>query len=257
MVGPDLANVTQRRDEDWLRDFISSSSSMIEEGDSLAQTLFQKFNETRMPDQELSEGEMDALLSYISSESPDEKEKEVTAQKEGKGGDGEEASEPRIEGDAEKGLKFFAGRQIFKNGGPSCISCHHVKNDGIIVGGGRYAKDLTRAHHRLGSAGIKGMLESPGFPEMKEAYDDEPLTKEEVAHLTAFLKKAEEERLSQAGMDMSGGFLFWGAIIGVPLFLLLIALIWVRRRKKPVEHKIFQRKGYGAPVMKGKATSKA
>jgi mono/diheme cytochrome c family protein len=252
-VGPDLAGVTERREKEWLYDFIKSSTSMIESGDSLAKSLYQEFNKTKMPDQDLSDEEIGSVLSYVKANSPGEEASEKATAEAEKKKEKEEESKPAPKGKIEKGVKLFAGYQSFENGGPSCASCHHVKNDRILVGGGRYAKDLTRAHHRLGSAGIKGMLESPGFPEMKESYDDAPLTDQEIAHLVAFLKEAEEERLYQSGMDMSGGFLFWGAVIGVPLFLLLIAMIWVRRQKKPVEHKIFQRKGYGAPL-KGKAS---
>lgn len=252
-VGPDLAGVNDRREEDWLSDFIKSSSSMIEGGDSLAQSLYDEFNQTNMPDQDLNDKEIDAVLAYIEENSPEEDaQKEATAEAE----EEEKEPEPQLQGDLEKGVNLFTGYEAFENGGPSCVSCHHVKNDRIIVGGGRYAKDLTDVHERLGRAGIKGMLESPGFAEMQEAYDDAPLTDQEIAHLLAFLEKAEEERLYQSGMDMSGGFLFWGAVIGLPCFLLLIALIWVRRRKQPVEQKIFQRKGYGNPKRSGRTVLK-
>ncbi len=243
LVGPDLANVNDRRDKNWLYSFIKSSSSMIEEGDSIAKAQYKKFNKTRMPDQNLSNKEIDAVLSYIEKESPDQSEQKATAQDSQKDQKKEQA--PKIAGQAKVGIKLFTGRKRFKNGGPSCVTCHHVKNDKILVGGGRYAKDLTRAHDRLGEAGIRGMLKNPGFPEMKEAYDDDTLTQKEIAHLTAFLKKADEERLSQAGMDMSGGFLIWGGIIGILIAFGIIALVWSKRRRNPVEHKIFKRQSEG------------
>lgn len=255
-VGPDLAGINDRREEEWLYEFIKSSQTLIEEGDEEAKAIYEEYDETMMPDQNLSDDEIAAVLDYVKAKSPgDEAEKDVADEGEEEKEEKEEAV-ASIDGKAEKGIKYFTGRSSFENGGPSCISCHHVKSDRILLGGGRYAKDLTDAHDRMGEAGVKGMLESPGFPEMRTSYENAELTDEEVAHLVAFLKKADEERLYQSGMDMSGGFLFWGAVIGVPILLLLIAMIWMRRQKRPVEHKIFQRKGYGAPLKKGKLAYK-
>ena len=65
LVGPDLQNVLQRRDEEWVRRFILSSQTMIAEGDSLAMELFVEFGYVPMPDQPLNESDVLALMDYL------------------------------------------------------------------------------------------------------------------------------------------------------------------------------------------------
>jgi len=50
------------------------------------------------------------------------------------------------------GRELFSGVRRLENGGPSCISCHNVRNDSI-VSGGSLAKDLTDSFNRLGKDG--------------------------------------------------------------------------------------------------------
>lgn len=66
LVGPDLANVTQRRPQDWITKFIKSSQSVIKSGDKYADSLFQAFNKLVMPDQPtLSDDQIKNVISYI------------------------------------------------------------------------------------------------------------------------------------------------------------------------------------------------
>lgn len=65
LVGPDLEGVLNRRNEQWVSQFIKSSQSMVAKGDSSAIALFQEFNFIPMPDQPLSDEEITAVIEYI------------------------------------------------------------------------------------------------------------------------------------------------------------------------------------------------
>lgn len=69
LVGPALKGVTERREIDWLYSFIKHSGQMIKEGDPIANELFLEFNQVPMPDQNLSNEEIDRILAYIKTES--------------------------------------------------------------------------------------------------------------------------------------------------------------------------------------------
>lgn len=69
VVGPDLAGVTQRRTEEWLIPFITSTSTVIASGDETAVALFAEFGELPMPDVPYSEAQIRAVLAYIEAES--------------------------------------------------------------------------------------------------------------------------------------------------------------------------------------------
>ncbi|MEQ1651701.1 MAG: SCO family protein [Hyphomicrobium sp.] len=67
-IGPDLAGVSERRDRDWLRKFISRPDKMREAGDPLALELFEKYNRVLMPYLGLNETDAEDALSYIDGE---------------------------------------------------------------------------------------------------------------------------------------------------------------------------------------------
>lgn len=74
VVGPDLKDLFKDEDmsEKWIRSFIRSSQSLIKSGDMHAMETYEKFNKTVMPDQQLSETEINSVLAYIKSESLDQ-----------------------------------------------------------------------------------------------------------------------------------------------------------------------------------------
>lgn len=69
MVGPDLKNVHTRRQDDWLKKWIKNSQSVVKSGDAYAVDLFKQYNNTVMPNQDLKDDEITALLAYIKTES--------------------------------------------------------------------------------------------------------------------------------------------------------------------------------------------
>ena len=141
--------------------------------------------------------------------------------------------------DIERGQNLFQGKIRFVHEGPSCIACHHVKNDAII-GGGILAKDLTSVFSRLGEPGVRAILGAPPFPVMQTAYKDRALTKEEIFALVAFLNDADQKKLYQRPKDYGMG-LFLSGILGAIFLMLVYSLLGARRKKYSVNKAIYDR----------------
>lgn len=65
LVGPDLAGITERRDRDWTKRFITNSQEMVKAGDEVAVELFNKYNKIAMPSHTFSDDELEKLISYM------------------------------------------------------------------------------------------------------------------------------------------------------------------------------------------------
>ena len=68
-IGPDLANVTKRRDHCWVGRYIAEPDKMLEEKDPIAVELFAKYKNVRMPNLSLTPDDVALLLSHIEKES--------------------------------------------------------------------------------------------------------------------------------------------------------------------------------------------
>ena len=70
LVGPGLANVNKRREQEWLVKFIKNSQKLIKGGNELANKLYNEYNQTIMPSHtDLSKAEILNTLDYIKQES--------------------------------------------------------------------------------------------------------------------------------------------------------------------------------------------
>jgi hypothetical protein len=78
LIGPDLKGITERRDKAWLYSFIRSSQTMIQNGDPISVQLFEEYNKIPMPDNNLTDEQIDGILAYI--ENYDESAASVAAQ---------------------------------------------------------------------------------------------------------------------------------------------------------------------------------
>ncbi|GAB3017953.1 c-type cytochrome [Cyclobacterium sediminis] len=66
LVGPALRGVTDRRELDWVKQFIINSQVLIQGGDADAVALFKEFNNTVMPSHDfLSDDDLTNLLAYV------------------------------------------------------------------------------------------------------------------------------------------------------------------------------------------------
>ncbi|MBO33050.1 MAG: hypothetical protein CMM74_08760 [Rhodospirillaceae bacterium] len=147
-----------------------------------------------------------------------------------------------LEGSAERGELLFQGLQRFENRGPSCISCHTVRNDAVISGG-LLGPELTQTLDKLdakaaGQAKVEGFVQ--GKPVMQQAYGENPLRPQEIADLAEFLVKmnAEQERHmpGDTGLKLAvtGG-------AGCGLLLLIYSFFWRRRKRQSVNKDIYER----------------
>ncbi len=66
LVGPDLAGVTSRREEDWLFKQIQQPDTLIAEKDPIALQLLQEYNMPMVP-LGLEDSEVAAVISYLKS----------------------------------------------------------------------------------------------------------------------------------------------------------------------------------------------
>lgn len=234
LIGPGLANIDAKRSFEWFEKFVTSSQILINSGDEDAVNIFNEYNQIIMPNQAFSDAEMKAVFEYIKSVSP----AEIAIVKTEISEEVEVPFEPSEE-DIALGQYLFSGKQRFENGGVSCISCHNVKNDNIIAGGG-LAVDLSDVYERLGKTGVGAMVTGLPFPQMKSSYQNSPITEEEALQLTAFLKDVNEQRFYQRGTSYQNILLIWG-VIGAILLMGIFPLFWYKRKKESVNKRIYDR----------------
>jgi mono/diheme cytochrome c family protein len=245
LVGPDLAGVSNRRSEKWLRTFIKTPMSLVNSGDETAVAIFEKFNKMPMPDQSLSNSEIDAVLTYVQSkESPklsdDKKTKSIDTAKVT-----EVSTEPDIK-TIQLGAALFQGKKRFSRKGASCFSCHTVNYSEGMTGGG-LAADLTNVSTRMGSQGIKAILKSLPFPAMKVTYSDHPLTDEEIEALAAFfteVAKSQKRREIIIWKFHNANFLgqlLLMVLAGCLLLLGFYGFLWRKRKRNSVNQDLFDR----------------
>ena len=236
LVGPDLAGVSDRRSEQWLVDFITSSQTMIQSGDPDAVALSEEYNGMVMPDALVAESEVLAVISYITSQTPGTDEPQAAP---------DVAVQEVAEADLASpesivlGSHLFQGTVRFANRGPTCIACHDVTHDAVI-GGGILAAELTDVFSRMSAAGIEAILGKPPFPVMQAAYQEQPLTEDEINALVAFLQSVDEDELTHQPRDYGLG-LFGSGVVGTALVYGICGLVWRGRKKSSVNQDIYDR----------------
>src|ERR1051325_4337312 len=69
LVGPALAKVDERRDIDWIINFVHSPKGMIVRNDKDAVALYNQFNQVTMPDhQDLTADNIKNIVAYIKTQ---------------------------------------------------------------------------------------------------------------------------------------------------------------------------------------------
>ena len=214
-VGPDLKGITSAEPHDWLVKWISSPSSMVSSGDATAAKLVKQYP-LQMPDLGLSQADVEAVLTYISQQSG------------GGAGATAAAAAPAVAypvGDSVHGRELFVGGARFKNGGAPCMSCHSISGIGAL-GGGTLGPDLSNAVQQYGGvSGIENILSSLPSPTMNAVWSKDPLTPQEIADVSSFIKEASvtERPLNSIGQ------LALLAIVGLVILAIIIATYWRRR----------------------------
>lgn len=66
LVGPGLEGITDKRENEWLFNWIQNPMKMVNEGDEQAVKVYKEFNEVPMPDfEKLSDGEINSIITYL------------------------------------------------------------------------------------------------------------------------------------------------------------------------------------------------
>ncbi|WP_370173859.1 c-type cytochrome [Leeuwenhoekiella palythoae] len=88
-TGPALYNVTERRDREWLYQWIKNNRALIDSGDPEAIAIYEEYNQTAMnlfP--QLSNADIDDILAYTDTPKPEPKAPAAAAGAAGQGGSG-------------------------------------------------------------------------------------------------------------------------------------------------------------------------
>jgi cytochrome c2 len=190
-VGPDLKGVTERRQRDWLRKFIHSSSQMIQSGNPTATALFAQFKQQRMPDwTDLSEKQISDILDYLSVGGPEIKPED------------ERNAETATAAETETGRKLFYGETRIQHGAPACASCHTVSGAGMR--GGTLGPDLSDVYFRYQDVALTVFLLHPCFS-WAATKPNVYLTATESFALKAFFRVAASKTPARAVTLASGG----------------------------------------------------
>lgn len=67
-VGPDLLDVTKRRERSWLARFIKAPELLLAAKDPIAAQLFARYQPLRMPNLQLTDQEVEALIDYLDAQ---------------------------------------------------------------------------------------------------------------------------------------------------------------------------------------------
>ena len=219
LVGPDLKDVAQRKDREWLIRFILNPQAMIDGGDPYALKIFEESRNQLMPTVPgITRDRAERLLDLIDEESQLEESQFVGLQI---------SDRPFTDADVALGEQLFLGQVPLKNGGPACIGCHTVRELGGLSGG-RLGPDLTKVYERVGGRNpMTAWLYAPATPGMSSVFADHAMDSDEILALTAYFERV----VTLEGEDDSNARLnfFLIGLGGAVFVLALFDGMWRRR----------------------------
>ncbi|MBC8353604.1 MAG: c-type cytochrome [Planctomycetes bacterium] len=193
LTGPDLKDVTKRKDRTWLANFIANPKAVFDSGDSYAQKIFEESRNVPMPTLPgLTKERLENLLNLIEAESKLEESQFKGLQI---------SNKPFTDADRAFGRAIFLGHSKLDAGGTSCISCHSMY-DTPALGGGRLGPDLTNIYERLkGRKSLSAWLMAPGTETMQPIFKSRPMTADEINALAAYFESSAGERPAEAAAN--------------------------------------------------------
>ncbi len=219
ITGPDLKNVTQRKDRQWLVKFLQEPKAMIDAGDPYALKLQGEARGVVMPTiAGMSPERAQLLLDMIEAESKLAKSQFAGLQI---------SNRPFTPQEIAQGRALFAGDTKLGGGGPACVSCHTMR--GLPgLSGGRLGPDLTLVYERLqGRKGLAQWLIAPASPTMAPIFKKQALKPDEILPLVAYFEAAAR----QGGQDDSASLVnfFLLGLGGMVIGLVSLDALWKRR----------------------------
>jgi cytochrome c2 len=189
LTGPDLKDVSQRKDREWLIGFMVDPNGYIDRGDAYALKLLEESRNVRMPALPgLTRDRCEKLLDLIEAESKLENSQFKGLQV---------STRPFTDVDRALGRDIFLGKTRLTEGGAACISCHGMHDIGAL-GGGRLGPELTNIYERLeGRKSLSAWLMAPSTATMQPIFKNKPMTPAEIEALVAYFEASAGETQSE------------------------------------------------------------
>lgn len=219
LTGPDLKDVVQRRDRNWLGKWVQDPKAVIDSGDAYAVKLLQDSRGVLMPSiNGMTPAMANALLDLIDAESKLPRSQFAGSQI---------SDRPFTPQDIANGRAIFTGARRLNGGGPPCISCHTMKGLGGLSGG-RLGPDLTLVYERLqGRMGLGAWLGTPQSPTMAPVFRAKAMKPEEILPLLALF----EDSARRGGQDDTAAAMnfFLISLGAMAVGLVSLDAIWKKR----------------------------
>lgn len=219
LTGPDLKDVTQRKDRVWLANFMANPKAVIDSGDPYALKILEESRNVPMPTLPgLTKERLENLLNLIEAESKLEESQFKGLQI---------STNPFTDTDRALGRAIFLGHAKLEAGGTSCISCHSMY-DTPALGGGRLGPDLTNIYERLkGRNSLSAWLMAPGTETMLPIFKNRPMTADEINALVAYFEASAGERPAEPAASRVALLLM--GLAGAAVMVFGFDAIWKRR----------------------------
>lgn len=216
LTGPDLKDVSKRRDSEWLIKFLQNPKAVIDSGDPYATKMFEESRRVIMPNAPgMDRYRAEQLIKLIDAESKLKKSQFFGIRI---------SNKPFTAKDRLVGRELFIGERKFKKGGTACNSCHTIYSLSLL-GGGRLGPDLTHVYERLkGRKAVSAWLMAPATKTMQPIFKNHPLEAGEIHSLTAFFEVSAKQNDVDASVSRIT-FLLLGLTIAVAV-VFLFDLIW-------------------------------
>jgi mono/diheme cytochrome c family protein len=220
LVGPDLKDVSQRKERAWLSRFIVDPAAVLASGDAYALRIQSESRGVVMPNVPgMSLDRAQAILDLIVAESALEKSQFAGVQI---------SERPFTRKDVQRGREIFLGMRRLTEGGPACVSCHSVKGIGVLAGGG-LAPELSAVYERLsGRKGLATWLSAPATTTMQSVYENQPMdaTADILPLLAYFADLAQDPPESSQASTLI--FILLG-LAGAAATLMIFDVLWKGR----------------------------
>lgn len=235
LTGPDLKHVEQRKDREWLVQFMLNPRAVLDSGDPYAAKLLEESRNVPMPMLPgMTRERAEKLLDLIEAESKLDESQFKGLQI---------SNKPFTDGDRQAGRALFQGVRRLQAGGTACIACHTVHGQSAF-GGGRLGPDLTRVYERLkGRQSLSAWLMAPATETMQPAFKNHPLNADEIHALVAYF----EELAPHSEADSSAGraaFLLLG--LGAACVCVFVLDAAWKRRFRDVRRSLVSGQSHGS-----------
>ena len=224
LTGPDLKDVSDRKDREWLIGFMMNPKAYIDRGDPYAIKILEESRKVPMPVLPgMTRERCENLLDLIDAESKLEESQFKGLQI---------SNKPFTDADRQLGREIFLGTARLKAGGAACVSCHSMHDTPLLGGGAlatdRRVSDLTNVYERLdGRKSLSAWLAAPATETMQPIFKNHPLDSDEIHALVAYFESSAGQSPAQSASSRIA-FLLAG-LLGAAGVVFGFDAIWKRR----------------------------